>query len=147
MSQASMALVPIDFFFNIVKLQENQLIASTMEGINNVEDMVEFKDDDIDNVIQNLRQPHIFQSEIPAHGSRPEVVARAIVDGFAKVLPVQAVPPQLCIDTRTEKQAPLVLSALSVKNQDYSTTSPSRCGRQTYFDKRKDDICYSKGLQ
>ena len=93
MSQASMALVAINFFFEIVKLQANHWIALTMEGINNVEDMGEFEDDDINNVVQNLRQPQdIYHAKISAHASRLEVVARDVINGFVKVLNVPAVP-------------------------------------------------------
>ena len=49
-------------------------MALTSEGINNVVDLVKFEDNDIDNVVQNLRQPQdIFHAEISACLGREEV--------------------------------------------------------------------------
>ena len=78
-----------------MKLQANQWPELTQEGISVVEDLVEFENDDIDNIVQNLRR-----SQNIVH---------------AEILHVPAVLPQPHIDARTKKQAPYVLSSLSVK--------------------------------
>ena len=46
-----------------------------------MEDMIEFEDDDINNVVTNLRRPQdIFHPEVPAQVGVPEVPA--VVDGL-----------------------------------------------------------------
>ena len=57
MSQASTVSNPIDYFLNVVKIHYSQWGALTGEGINDVGDLVEFDDNDIDNVVTNLRHP------------------------------------------------------------------------------------------
>ena len=60
MSQASRTLTGQDYFLgttSVVRLAAKQYVALKGEGIVNVEDLEEFKDNDIDNVIQNLRRP------------------------------------------------------------------------------------------
>ena len=52
-----------DYFMgnhSVVKLSAGQWVAIKREGIVNVEDLVEFKDDDVDNVVLNLRRPQDF---------------------------------------------------------------------------------------
>ena len=58
MSQASTTLTGQDYFLgntSVVQLANKQFVVLKGEEIINVEDLEEFKDDDIDNVIQNLR--------------------------------------------------------------------------------------------
>ena len=60
----SQALTPFtsgqDYFmgnYNVVKLSAGQWVSIKREGVVDVKDLVKFKDDDIKNVILNLRQP------------------------------------------------------------------------------------------
>ena len=49
-------------------MSAGQWVASKQEGIANVKDLVELEDDDIDNIILNLRRPQdIWHPTIPAH--------------------------------------------------------------------------------
>ena len=60
MSQASTTLTGQDYFLgnsSVVRLAAKEYVVLKGEGILNVEDLEDFEDDDIDNVVQNLRQP------------------------------------------------------------------------------------------
>lgn len=55
----------MDYFSYLVRCTMDQWLTLKVEGSNDAEDMEEFEDDDIDNVVQNLRQPNnIFHAEI-----------------------------------------------------------------------------------
>ena len=84
------------------------------EGIISVEDLEEFEDDDIDNVIQNFRQPQdIWHPTVQAHARSAEVL-----ENLAAIPPVayQATVLQRDrVDAWNKKQASLVCASLSVK--------------------------------
>ena len=103
MSQASTALDPITYYFpQVVKIQANQWPVLTGEEISNVGDVVKFEDDDVDNIVQNLRYPQdIIHTETPTHAGREEVIAVAASPGTAKVLHVQAILAHARIDAQT----------------------------------------------
>ena len=104
MSQASKVLNPINYFINIVNIHHSQWGALFREGINNVEDLAEFDDDDIDNIVTNLWRPQdIFHTEVPAQACSPEVVAVPAAIGVVEVLHVPAVPGHAQIDARSKK--------------------------------------------
>ena len=81
MSQASTPFVSGQGYFmgnlSVVKLSAGQWIALKREGILNVGDLVEFEDDDIDNVILDLRQPqdiwHPTQLAVPGSAEIPAI--------------------------------------------------------------------------
>ena len=98
------------------------MYAFQAEGITNVLDIVEFGDDDIANVVMNLRQPkNIYYPEVLAMDGTLAVQTAAVVpanDNIAAiptVVAVVAIPPTAHIDGCTKKQAPLVLGALLVQ--------------------------------
>ena len=99
---------------SVVKLSAEQWVSIKQEGIMNVEDLVEFEDDDIDNVILNLRRPqdvwHLTQLAVPGSADilanpnvNPPVVYQAAVARRERVV------------AWTKKQPPMVCSALLVK--------------------------------
>ena len=99
MSQASTALTSITYYLSVVGIHHTQWLALTREGISDVEDMIKFDDDDIDNVVTNLRRPQdIFHAEVPAQLGVPEVLAVAGGPNVAAVLYVPEILPQACID-------------------------------------------------
>ena len=118
MSQASTPFANgHDYFLgntSVVKLSAGQWISVNTEGIMNVEDLLEFEDDDIDNVVLNLRRPQDVW-----HPTEEAVLAEAeiLADPLAvpPVLFKAAVLPRARVDAWTEKQPPYVCSALSVK--------------------------------
>ena len=59
---------------SVEQLSASQLVALKREGIRNVKDLVEFKDNDANNVILNLRQPKdIWHPTIPTHAGSAEI--------------------------------------------------------------------------
>ena len=109
MFQASTALTGITYFLSVVGIDHTQWLALTREGISDVEDIIKFHDDDIDNLVTNLRRPQdIFHAEVPAQLGVPEVLAVAGGPNVAAVLHVPTIPPQARIDAQTENQAPFV---------------------------------------
>ena len=75
-------------------------------------DLTEFDNDDINNVVQNLRRPQdIYHPTVPALTGSAEVLANIQTDAFY----LAAVNQRARVDAWTNKQAPLVCSALSVK--------------------------------
>ena len=61
---------------SVVRLSSGQWVALKRERIENVGDLVEFKDNDIDNGILNLRQlQDIWHPTIPAHAGSAEIAA------------------------------------------------------------------------
>ena len=106
--------------------------------------MEEFENDDINNIIQNLRQPlDTFCAEVPANMGRTEVLAN-VKAGAAHVL---AILVTLYIDERTEKRASLIISVLFVKKMKLARQLVCHCvDVQRFFDTRKHNLCYSKGL-
>ena len=67
MSQASTPLNGLTYFLKVVGIHHSQWAALTGEGINDVEDMIEFDADNINNVVTNLRRPQdVFHAEVPA---------------------------------------------------------------------------------
>ena len=81
MSQASTPFVAGQSYFIgkpcVVKLSPGQWVSVNTKGMVNVEDLLKFKDDDIDNVITNLRRPQDVW-----HATREAVV------GLQKLLPI-----------------------------------------------------------
>ena len=76
--------------------------------------MEEYDDDDIDNVIQNLRRPQdTWHPTIPLIPASAEILADDTVN--PPVVYQAAVPRRERVAAWTEKQAPMVCSALSVK--------------------------------
>ena len=116
MSEASTVLTGITYLLSVIGIHHTQWLALTREGISDVEDMIEFDDDDNNNVVTDLRRPQdIFHAEVPAVLGVPEVLAVAGGLNVPAVLHVPEILPQARVDARTEKQAPFVLSALAVK--------------------------------
>ena len=73
-----------DYFMgnnSVVKLSAGQWVYIKQEGIVNVKDLMEFEDDDIGNVIFNLRQPQDIQhpTQLAIPGST-EIAANNNVD-------------------------------------------------------------------
>ena len=70
MSQASTPLTGQGYFMgnsSVIRLSSGQWVAVKREGIKNIGDLVEFEDDNIDNVILNLRRPlDIWHPTTPA---------------------------------------------------------------------------------
>ena len=118
MSQASTPFANgRDYFLgnaSVVKLRGGQWISVNTEGIVNVEDLLEFEDDDIDNVVLNLRRPQDVW-----HPTEEAVLAKAEIPADLNAVPpvlfIAAVLPCARVDAWTEKQPPYVCSALSVK--------------------------------
>ena len=79
MSQASTALTSQDYFLSntsMVQLAVKQYVALKGKEIVNVDDLEEFEDDAIDNVVQNLRRPQdILHPTVQAHTGSAEIVA------------------------------------------------------------------------
>ena len=79
-----------------------------------VEDLKEYDDDDIDNVILNLRRPQdTWHATIPLIPGSVEILADNSVN--PPVVYQAAVPRRERVDAWTEKVAPMVCGALSVK--------------------------------
>ena len=67
--------------YSVVKLSAGQRVALKPEGIEDVQDLVELKDDDVDNVILNFRQPQdIWYATIPALAGSAKIPANNTVD-------------------------------------------------------------------
>ena len=123
MTQASTPMTMLNFFCYVMKLTVAQMYVLQAEGITNVKHMIEFEDNDVNNVVLNLRQPQdTFHAEIPTITGMLAVAAVAITaNATATAIPavaaVAAVAPTTYIDAQTVKQAPLVLvlGALSVE--------------------------------
>ena len=95
MSQASTPFAADQYYFmgnpSVVKLSAGQWISINAERIVNFKDLLEFKDDDIDNVITNLRQPQSIW-----HPAEEIVVGSAeIIEDLTTVPPVQFQPAVL----------------------------------------------------
>ena len=117
MSQASSPLTGQGYFMgnsSVVQLSSKQWVALKREGIENVGDLVEFKDDDINNVIFNLIRPQdSWHPTIPTHTGSAEI---AVDNAAVLPVPFQAVVTQRdSVDASTEKQPHLVCSLLLVK--------------------------------
>ena len=83
-----------------------------MEGMVDVVDLAELDDDDVDNIIQNLRLPQdIYHPEVPVTLGRVEVVTNS-TNGVLHSPEVFSKPH---VDAYNKEQAPLVCSALSVE--------------------------------
>ena len=86
MSQASTSFASGQSYFmdnpSVVKLSPGQWVSIKAEGIVNVKDLLEFEDDDIDNVITNLRQPQDIW-----HPTREAVVGRVEVAANPNAVP------------------------------------------------------------
>ena len=82
MSQASTPFVSGQQYFlgtySVVKLSGGQWAALKREGILSVVDLMEYEDDDIDNVVQNLRRPQdTWHPTIPLEPGSVEILADA----------------------------------------------------------------------
>ena len=118
MSQASTPIASgMSYFmgnYSVVRLSGGQWAALNREGILDVVDLEEYEDDDIDNVFYNLRRPQdTWHPTIPFRAGSAKVPADAAVN--PPVVFQAAVPQRERVDAWTEKQAPMVCSALSVK--------------------------------
>ena len=118
MSQASTPFATGQDYFmgnlSVVKLSGGQWIALKRECILNVGDLAEYKDDDINNVILNLRRPQdIFHPTVPVFPGSAEIPANNNANPL--VLFQAAVARRERVVAWTEKQAPMVCGALSVK--------------------------------
>ena len=118
MSQASTPFVSGRQYFlgtySVVKLSRGQWAALKREGILNVADLEEYKDDDINNVVQNLRRPQdTWHPTIPLDPGSAEIPAQP--NAVPPVLFQAAVARRERVDAWTKKQPPMVCSALSVK--------------------------------
>ena len=115
MSQASTPIASGLVYFmgphSVVRLSGGQWIALNREGIEDVKDLKEYKDDDIDNVFYNLRRPQdLWHATIPFRAGSAEVPAQP--NAAPPVLFEAAVAQRDRVDAWTEKQAPMVCSAL-----------------------------------
>ena len=118
MSQASTPFMSGQQYFlgtySVVKLSGGQWEVLKREGILSVADLMEYEDDDIDNVFYNLRRPQdTWHSTIPLIQGSAEILADDTVN--PPVVYQAAVPRRERVASWTEKQAPMVYSALSVK--------------------------------
>ena len=77
MSQASTPLVGQSYFMgnhSVGKLSAGQWVALKREGMEDVKDLMEFKDNDLDNAILNFRRPQdIWYPTIPALAGSAEI--------------------------------------------------------------------------
>ena len=81
-------------------------------------DLVKFDDNNIDNVVTNLRRPQdIFHAEVSVHTQVEQKLQQQllVLNNIAKVLHVPAILAHTRIDAQTKEHAPLALNALSVK--------------------------------
>ena len=133
MSQASTLLTGQGYFIgnsSVVPLRSGQWVALKREGIQNIGDLVKFKDDDIDNVTLNLRQPQdIWHLTIPTWKRSAEI---AVNNAVVHPVPFRAaVTRRDRVDAWTKKQHPLVCSALLVKKMKLTA----------------DIVCYYTGIR
>ena len=118
MSQASTLFAASQDYFigilSVVKLSAGQWISVNTEGIVNVKDLLEFEDDNIDNVVLNLKRPQDV-----LHPTEATVIGQAEISADPNAVPPvrfqAAVLPCPRVVAWTEKQPPMVCSALSVK--------------------------------
>ena len=113
MSQVSTPFASGQSYFignpSVVKLSPGQWVSIKAEGIVNVEDLLEFEDDDIDNVTTNLRRPQDVWFPTREAVVGPVKVA-VNTNTVPPVLFRAAVLQRARVVAWTEKQPPMVCS-------------------------------------